>query len=240
MKKTLPLILPIFRIALFIIAGLLLVFITNQTLEQASRWWPILCSILNVITIIVLVLVCKYEGTSFFKLINYKKGQINVKNAILIILIMMIIGMGGMVAFSLLIYGYAPTFLIQPIPVWVAIINAIILPITVIFAELPLYFGYSFTRIEARTGNKYFAIGYSMFFYALQHSFIPLLFDWRYIVYRFLSFLPLLIVLGIIYNRNRNMAPLLIGHGVLDLATGVQILISSIWPAVFKMMQQGQ
>jgi membrane protease YdiL (CAAX protease family) len=136
-----------------------------------------------------------------------------------------------------MIYGYVPTIMIQPITVWVAIINTFILPITIVFAEMPLYFGYSLNRMEAQTGNKYFAIAYTMFFYALQHSFIPLLFDTQYIAYRFLSFLPLMIVLGIIYNKKRSLSTLMIGHGVLDLATGVQILISSLWPAVFEMMQ---
>jgi len=114
----------------------------------------------------------------------------------------------------------------------------ILLPVTIVFAELPLYYGYSFNRIEENTGNKFLAMIYIIFFYALQHSFIPLLFEWEYILFRFLSFLPLMIVLGIIHNKKRALTPLMIGHAFLDLATGIQILIFSVFPEIFEIMQQ--
>jgi len=238
MKKSLPYIIPIFRSALFIIGGLIFAAITNQTLDESTKWWPVLCIVFNVITILVLVLVCKYEGSDYRDLINYKKGQLNFKNILLIIILMLSVGVGGMYVFGLAIYGYVPTILIQPIPIWIAIINVILLPVTIVFAELPLYYGYSFNRIKENTGNIFLAMSYIVFFYALQHSFIPLLFDWKYMLFRFLSFLPLIIVLGIVYNKKRALAPLMIGHGILDLATGIQILISSVFPAIYEIMQQ--
>ena len=236
-KNSLPYIVPLFRSALFIIGGLLFVAITNQSLNESTKWWPVLCILFNVITILVLVLVCKYEGSDYWDLIHYKNGQLNFKSTLVIIILMLLIGVGGIFAFGLAIYGYIPTILIQPIPIWIAIINTILLPVTIVFAELPLYYGYSFNRIKEKTGNKFLAMSYIVFFYALQHSFIPLLFDWKYMLFRFLSFLPLIIVLGIIYNKKRALAPLMIGHGFLDLATGMQILISSVFPAIFEIMQ---
>lgn len=41
----------------------------------------------------------------------------------------------------------------------------------------------------------------SALFFALQHSFIPTLFDMKYIVYRFISFLPLTMVLCWYYYK---------------------------------------
>jgi hypothetical protein len=150
---------------------------------------------------------------------------------------MIVLGMGGMYGFGFMIYGYVPVTMIQPIPVWLAVINVIFLPLTVVFAELPLYFGYSLNGIEKITGNKILSIIYPMFFYALQHSFIPLLYDWKHILFRFMSFLPLMFVLGIIYYRNRKLQSLMIGHAFLDLATGAQILMTSISPALFEIMK---
>jgi len=238
MKKSLPYIMPIFRSALFIIGGLFFAAITNQSLDESTKWWPVLCIIFNIITILVLVLVCKYEGSDFRDLIDYKKGHLNFKNILIIIFLMLSIGVGGMYVFGFAIYGYVPTILIQPIPIWIAVISMILLPVTIVFAELPLYYGYSFNRIEENTGNKFLAMIYIIFFYALQHSFIPLLFEWDYILFRFLSFLPLMIVLGIIYNKKRALTPLMIGHAFLDLATGIQILIFSVFPEIFEIMQQ--
>lgn len=181
--------------------------------------------------------ICKSEGISYKKLIGYQKGQGNIKYTLFIIMLMLLLGMGGMYGFGFMIYGYVPVTMVQPIPVWLASINLIFLPLTVVFAELPLYFGYALNGIERATGNKILSIVYPMFFYALQHSFIPLLYDWKHILFRFLSFLPLMFVLGIIYYKNRKLHPLMIGHAVLDLATGAQILMTSISPALFEMMK---
>jgi hypothetical protein len=183
------------------------------------------------------MIICKREGTTYKKLIGYQKGQVKPKYTLLIIMLMLLLGVGGMYGFGFAIYGYVPVTMVQPIPVWVAIINAVFLPLTTVFAELPLYFGYALNKIEETTGNKILSILYPMFFYALQHSFIPLIYDWEHILFRFLSFLPLMLVLGIIYYKKRKLAALMIGHSVLDLATGLQILMTSISPAIYEMMK---
>lgn len=237
MTKAWPFILPLFRSVLFIIAGALFAIVTNQSLEQASQWWSIICTVSNIITIVVLVAICKSEGYTYKKLIGYQREQGNLKFTLLIVVLMLMLGMGGIYGFGLMFYGYIPVTMVQPIPVWFALINVILLPLTVVFAELPLYFGYALNGIEKITGNKILSIVYPMFFYALQHSFIPLIYDWKHILYRFLSFFPLMFVLGIIYYKYRKLQPLMIGHAVLDLATGAQILITSISPALFEMMK---
>ena len=237
MKKMAPFILQLFRSVLFIMVGVLFAMSTNQSLEQASKWWSIICTICNIITIILLMTICKCEGTTYKKLIGYEKGEGNLKYTLFIVVIMLLLGMGGMYGFGFAIYGYVPVTMVQPIPIWIAAINVILLPLTIVFAELPLYFGYALNGIEKTTGNKVFSIMYPMFFYALQHSFIPVLYDWKHILFRFLSFLPLMLVLGVIYYKKRKLTSLMIGHGVLDLATGSQILMTSISPAIFEMMK---
>jgi len=224
--------LPLFRSALFIVVGLLFVIISSKSLEQASQWWVVICVICNIITIILLAVIFKNEGNSYKKIIRYEKENRNIKETLLIVLVMFLLGIGGMYGFGFMIYGYVPVTMMQPIPVWIAVVNILLLPITVIFAEMPLYFGYSLNRIEQVSNNKLLAICYPMFFYALQHSFIPLLFDFKHILFRFLSFLPLMIVLGIIYYKKKNLTQLMIGHAMLDLATAVQILIISMFPSL--------
>lgn len=229
-------ILPLLRSVLFIISGLLLVHIINVSHDQAIRWWTLLCIVVNIITILILILVFKSEGKTYFSLLNFKKGQIISLYTLGIVLMMMVLGVGGMYGFGFLIYGYIPTIMIQPIPIVFAIMNLILLPLTIVFSEFPLYFGYSLNKIDKMTNNKWLAIIYPMFFYALQHSFIPLIFEWKYMVFRFLSFLPLLIVIGIIYYNHRKLVPLMVGHGVLDLATSIQILMVSLYPAILDLI----
>ncbi len=237
MMKVYAFTLPLFRSILFIIVGVLFAIVTNQSLEQASQWWSIICTVSNIISIAVLMVICKSEGTTYKELIGYQRGQGNLKYTLFIVMVMLILGMGGMYGFAFVIYGYVPVIMVQPISVWFALINVIFLPLTVVFAELPLYFGYALNRIEKITGNKILSIVYPMFFYALQHSFIPVLFDWKHILFRFLSFFPLMFVLGIIYYKKRELQPLMIGHAILDFATGAQILMTSLSPALFEIMK---
>jgi hypothetical protein len=237
LKKVNPFLLPLLRSVLFIITGLLFVLISKKSLEEASQWWSVILVICNIFTIILLAIVFKREGTTYKKIIRYEKGKKNIFGILFIVLIMFLLGIGGIYLFGFMIYGYVPVTMVQPIHIWIASINILLLPITVIFAEFPLYFGYSLNRIEQITNNKLLAIGYPIFFYALQHSFIPLLFDFKYMIFRLLSFLPLMIVLGIIYYKKRKLTPLMIGHAVLDLATAAQILITSLVPALFEIMK---
>ncbi len=230
--------LPLFRSFLFIFVGVIFAKITNQSLEESSKWWSLICVFCNIITILLLIKICKIEGTSFKKLLNFQENKGNLKNTLIIVFLMLILGMSGMYGFGFAIYGYVPVTMVQPINIWLAALNLIILPISVVFAELPLYFAYSQRGIEKFTSNKALSIFYPMFFYALQHSFIPLIFDWKHIVFRFLSFLPLMFVLGLIYYKKRSLKPLMIGHLILDFATALQILMTSISPELYNMMRE--
>lgn len=127
---------------------------------------------------------------------------------------------------------YAAPMMIAPIPLWLAIINVFILPISTAFAEEGLYLGYGVNRIK----NKYGAIIVPAFFFALQHSFIPTLFDMKYIIYRFLSFLPLTIILCWYYYKKRNPLPIMVGHTIIDMATVVQILMTSSINGLYEKM----
>jgi len=201
---------------------------TNKTLIEASVWWAPLCIVYNLITIIILIFLCKKEKIKFKDLIGYRKGSNHLGSTMLITLVMLLIGGTGMIAFSFLFYGGLPEFLIHSIPLWLALIVVFLLPITIVFTEMPIYFGYSMNRIRRGRAGLWFANIYVIFFYALQHSFIPLLFDFKYMLYRFLSFLPLMIFIGVYYSSKGNLTKLMIGHGVMDLGTAIQILVMSL------------
>lgn len=119
-----------------------------------------------------------------------------------------------------------------PIPLWLAAINIIVLPISTAFAEDGLYLGCGVNQIQ----NKYMAIIIPALFFALQHSFIPTLFDVKYIIYRFLSFLPLTIILCWDYHKKRNPLPIMVGHTIIDVATVMQIFATSLVPGLYEKM----
>ena len=221
------------RCILFILIFLTGTMITKSNLNDISNWWSIVASIVNIITIILLILVCKKINISYSKLINYEKGKTKIKEVIIMIIITLVVVSFGMNMAGLICYKvipYSAPMLAAPIPLVLAIINLFLLPLTVPFAEDALYLGCGVNQIK----NKYLAIFIPAFLYALQHSFIPLLFDIRFIIYRFISFLPLTIIYCIYYYKKKNIVPIMISHLVVEIASVVLILVTSISPEIYQ------
>lgn len=232
-NKHLPLLLP-FRCVIFLLIFVIGSFITGKQLDEISNIWSIVASVVNIVTILLLIMVSKKSG-GYAKLINYEKGKTTPKQVVLMIILIVFVGMGGMYLAGFVCYGvipYAAPMMIAPIPLWLAILNVLVLPVTTALAEDGLYLGCGVNNIK----NKYTAILIPAFFFALQHSFIPTLFDVRYIVYRFLSFLPLTIILCWHYRKHKNPLPIMIGHAIIDVATVAQILATSAIPGFYDMM----
>lgn len=232
-NKYFPFLLPL-RCLIFILIFLTGAIITGKNLDEISNIWSIVASAVNIVIILLLVFITRKHG-GYAKLIHYEKGKTTSKQVVGMILFILFVGMGGMYLAGFLCYGvipYAAPMMIAPIPLWLAIINILVLPVTTAFAEDGLYLGCGVNQMK----NKYAAILVPAFFFALQHSFIPTLFDVRYIIYRFLSFLPLTIILCWHYHKHRNPLPIMIGHGVIDVATVAQILATSAIPGFYEMM----
>ena len=232
MNSKLKYLLPI-RSILFILIFVIGSIIVNKNISDISNWWSIVATIVNVVTIIILVLVCKKMNISYSKLINYEKGKTKAKEVIVMTLIVLVFASVGMNMAGLICYGvfpYLAPMMAGPISLILAIINFILLPLTVSFAEDGLYLGCGVNSFK----NKYMAIFIPAFFYAIQHSFIPTLFDGKYIIYRFLSFLPLTIVFCLYYSKKKNPVPIMIGHTIVEIASVVLILVTSINPEIYQ------
>ena len=222
------------RSLVFIVVFVLISVIASKELQDISNTWSVVASAVNIITIIALIFMTKNDG-GFKKLINYEKGRTTPKQAIGMSILIVCLGMGGMFLAGFICCGiipYAPPMMIAPVPVPLAVINLILLPVSTALAEDSIYLGCGVNTIK----NRYLSVILPSFFFALQHSFIPTLPDARYMVYRFLSFLPLTIVLCIIYRKQRNPMPIMIGHAIIDLLTAGQILATSAIPGFYDMM----
>ena len=234
MKSKLALLLPIRCIA-FILIFLCIHLITNKEYNELTNCWSIVCSIVNILLIILLVILTRINKSNYLELINYEKGKTTKKEVLIICLIVLGLGMGCMYLAGLIIYQKFPYMapdMIKPIPLWLAIIIFFILPITTALAEDGLYLGCGVNNIN----NKYLKVIIPGFFFALQHSFIPFLLDFKFILYRFLSFLPLTIILCYIYSKKRNPLPIMIAHTLIDVCTVVLILIMSINPELYNQL----
>lgn len=230
----LPYLLP-FRCFVFLVVFVMGAILTNKKIDEISNWWSIVASIVNVITILLLIFASKKIGSNYRDLINYQKGKTTIAQIVKMTVVILAVGMSGMYFAGYVCYGvipYAAPMMIAPIPLWMAIINIVVLPLSTVFAEDGLYLGCGVNQIK----NKYAAVIIPALFFALQHCFIPTLFDIKYVIYRFLSFLPLTVILCMYYYKKRNPLPIMVGHGIIDVATVMQILVMSLNPELYEKM----
>lgn len=232
-KKTFPYMLPI-RCVIFLSAFALLTAIAQSPFTEISKWWSAVAIVCNVVTVAVLWLYARKKGMAYRQLLNYEKGKTTVGSALLIVAVSLAVGMGGLFLAGLICYGtfpYLDKTMVQPIPLWLAIIVLLLLPVSTTIAEDGLYLGYA---INSCKGNTWVNTSLSAFFYAFQHSFIPFLPDGMFILYRFLSFLPLTVIFCFWYRKIRDPLPFMIGHFILNVATAVQILIMTVSPDLYN------
>lgn len=233
-KKSLLLLLPL-RSVVFPLIFITGAAIAGKELSDISSWWSYTATIVNILTVLLLIAAAKHRGQTYAELINYRKGTTSVRSIVLISLLILSVGMTGMYLAGFICYGvipYGAPMMIEPVPKALALINIPLLPITTAFAEDGLYLGYGVNSIK----NKTAAILIPAFFFALQHCFIPTLPDARYMIYRFISFLPLTVILCWYYHKKRDPLPIMIGHAVIDAATVMQIAATSFIPGFYDKM----
>ena len=231
-RDKLPCFLPI-RSVIFLLIFLNGSNLTGKELGDISNWWTVVATIVNILTIILLVAVSKKLKITYWELIGYKRGTTKVKQIVVISMIILVVGTGGMYLAGFLCYGVIPymaPMMIAPISKIFAVINFFLLPVSTAFAEDGLYLGCGVGMIK----NKWAGIIIPAFFYALQHCFIPTLLDGRYILYRFLSFLPLTIILCRYFQKKRNPVPVMIGHALIDMMTVSWVLATSMIPGFYE------
>lgn len=233
-RKNLVFLLPL-RSIIFLLVFIIAAEKFGKPLSGISCWWSIVATIVNIFTILLLVYAARKNNMTYRQLINYQEGETKAGQVVVMTLLILLIGMGGMYLAGFLCYGvipYAAPMMIAPIPKLLAIINLPLLPVSTAFAEDGLYLGCGVNSIE----NKFRAVIVPAFFFALQHCFIPTLLEPRYVIYRFISFLPCAIFLCWHYYKKRNPLPIMIGHAVIDVATVMQILATSMIPGFYEMM----
>lgn len=223
------------RCLLFIAVFSLCSMITQRELTEITHWWTIIASGINIATIVVLWIICKRSNKTYRGMIHYDKSKKNILRGILFVFIMLLTGMGGMYLAGFLCYGefpYLAPMMIAPVSPWLAVCNIFILPLTTTIAEDGVYLGYGVNSFT----SKWAAVLIPAFFYALQHSFIPMMFDVKYMCYRFLSFFPLTIWICFRYHKGCSVSYIMTGHWILNIATAIQIAVTSFHPEIYTVL----
>jgi hypothetical protein len=104
------------------------------------------------------------------------------------------------------------------LPLWAVIYSLFIWwPIWSPTEELT-YQGYCLPRFIALTRSRWLAVLIVGFWWALQHSFLPFILDWHFVLWRLLAFWPGCTAMMLLYLRIRRLPPIIVAHWAMDLS----------------------
>jgi membrane protease YdiL (CAAX protease family) len=89
------------------------------------------------------------------------------------------------------------------------------------------YNGYRLPRFQVLSRRTWVAVVVVALVWSMQHAFMPLTFDPKFMTFRLLSPIPQSLFVTILYLRLRRVLPFAVAHAVMD---GATVLIGSLLP----------
>jgi hypothetical protein len=227
-KPSYPWLMLISRSALFLFFQVLIALLlaaagTDFPWTESARWWTFVAILANFVSIYLLVRVFNAEGKRYFEAIRFSRST--VKTDLIWFFLSGLIGMPVATA-PMNIVGSAifgdpliPTHMMfRPLPTW-AFLVSFLFPLTIAFAELPTYFGYSMPRLAEQLKNGWLAWLIAAFFLAAQHMFLPLILDGRFMLWRLLMYLPFALFAGLMIKLRPTLLPYyMVVHALIDIS----------------------
>ena len=219
------------RIILFAFFQTLIAVILTSW-NESERYWMVVATLGNIVSIVLLVVLYKSERTNFRDLFAFDRSHWKKDLPLFLGLTLLIvpIAMGPNYLLSIWLWGdfsYSYELLFRPIPNIISYILLFAFPLTIAFAELPTYFGYIMPRLKRTCKNRWLAILIPVFFLSIQHCCLPLIFEFRFIVFRGLVFFPFALLLGITLSKRPRMLPyFMILHALMDMQTVIMLILA--------------
>jgi hypothetical protein len=190
---------------------------------ESSRWWMIFVILANFVSIYLLVHAFRAEGKRFLDILRFSRQTL--KTDLLWLASTSIIGLPIVAApmgnLAVAIYGDAMTpirLLFQPIPAW-ALAVGLLFPLTIGFAELTTYFGYVMPRLAVQLRSGWAAWLLASLFLGVQHCFLPLILDGRYLLWRGGMYLPFALFAGLLLKLRPSLLPYFaVIHTLIDIS----------------------
>lgn len=202
----------------------------DEAFKASGAWWPLIVTAANLFCAVLLYRFLKRDDQSFKDFFRFNKGTFG-KDLLWALIFFIIAGpiamLPNMVLGNILFGNYitASQLLFLPLPMWAAAAQLILFPVTMALGELTTYFGYVMPRMEVLIKSKVLGILLPALLLSLQHLALPLILDWRFMLWRGIMFLPFAVYIGIVIRFKPRMMPyLLIGHVLIDISTAVLVM----------------
>ncbi len=192
--------------------------------EASAAWWPGTAFLGSVATLLILRRLARREGlrVSDFYNVDWSRWRRDLPVALGTMLIGGPIGFFPNLLLSRWLFGNSAaggTLLYRPQPTAVLVLFLLTFPLAQALSELPTYFGYAMPRLQVIWKRPWAAYLLTSLFLGAQHIALPLVFDWRFIVWRLGMFLPFALFVGLVLKWRPTLLPYyMVVHGLMDIS----------------------
>jgi hypothetical protein len=217
----------VFLIAAQALVAFIFVLLGNASpWRSAAPWWTVYGTFVDLGCLAFLVHLTRKEGLTLRDLIgriDWRWDLFLAATALVIVdaCFMLTARPSTFVAYGAyppdLFHLYPGMVTARKLPAWATAYSCSIFLIIWSPTEEITYQGYALPRLCALFKRRWLAVLVVSFWFALQHSFLPVVWDWHYIVYRFLAFWPPMAAITLLYLWIRRLPPLILMHWSLDI-----------------------
>ena len=197
--------------------------------HDAEPWVPVYGTLIDAGCLTLLWWLTRREGIRLFDLVGFERTRL-VRDALLgvaLIPVSLVFIFSGIYAAGWLLYGtLTPPLLFGHLPLAAALYGVLVWPFIWGLTEQMTYNGYLLPRFQVLSRSTSLAIVLVAFAWSLQHAFMPLTFDARFMAFRLLSSVPNSVFQTLLYLRLRRVLPLALAHALMDAATVLFPLLS--------------
>jgi len=198
--------------------------------HDAEPWLPVYGTLIDAGCLALLWWLTRREGIRLLDLVGFERTRL-VRDTLLglaLIPVSLVFILGGIYAVGWLLYGtLTPPYLFGTLPLPAALYGVLVFPFIWGLTEQMTYNGYLAPRFQVLCRSTGLAVVFVAFAWSLQHVFMPLTFDAKFMSFRLLSSVPNSVFQTLLYLRLRRLVPLAIAHALMD---GASVLIGVLLP----------
>ena len=201
------------------------VFVLNGSRTQwhdAEPWLPVYGTLIDIGCVLLLWRLTRREGIGLLDLVGFQRSRLvrDVLLGLALIPVSLVFIFAGTAAAGWIVYGApAPPYFLGGLPLPAALYGVLVWPFVWGLTEQMTYNGYLLPRFQVLCRSTGAAIAVVAFAWSLQHAFMPLTSDAKFMAYRLLASPPLSVLETLLYLRLRRLIPLATAHALLDGAT---------------------
>ena len=190
--------------------------------HDSEPWLPVYATLIDAGCLVSLWWLSRREGIGLFDLAGFDRTRL-VRDVLLgfaLIPVSLVFILGGTYVAGWLVYGtLSPPFLLGHLPLPAALYGLIVFPFLWGLTEQMTYNGYLLPRFQVVSRSTIIAVAVVSFVWSMQHAFMPLTFDAKFMAFRLLSPIPFSLFGTLVYLRLRRVVPLAVAHALMDGAT---------------------